>query len=147
MICVRLATEEARTRFETARVARLATVRPDGSPHTVPVVFAMLGDRIVHVADAKPKATRDLWALQRIRNIVGEPRVSFLADAYDDDWSALWWVRADAVATVLDPAADADGWREAVDALAARYPQYVINRPTGPVVAATVTRWTGWSAT
>ena len=35
--------------------ARLATVRPDGSPHVVPIVFALVGDRLVTAVDAKPE--------------------------------------------------------------------------------------------
>ena len=37
---------EARRRFLTARVARLATVDAEGRPHLVPVVFAVLGDEL-----------------------------------------------------------------------------------------------------
>jgi PPOX class probable F420-dependent enzyme len=146
-VVVRLATDEARTRFATARVARLATVGEDGAPHLVPVVFAVVGNTIVHVVDAKPKSTNDPRRLTRIRNLQRDPRVAFLADAYDEDWSALWWVRADALASTLDRAADADEWDRAVVALATRYPQYDTVRPTGPVITARVTRWTGWSAT
>ena len=47
--------EEARRRFVEARVARLATVAADGSPHIVPVTFALEGDRILTAVDAKPK--------------------------------------------------------------------------------------------
>ena len=38
---------EARRRFAAARVARLATTRPDGTPHVVPVTFAVDGDCLV----------------------------------------------------------------------------------------------------
>ena len=49
---VRLTADEAKARFASVPVARLATVRPDGSPHLVPIVFALLGNRVVHVVDA-----------------------------------------------------------------------------------------------
>lgn len=143
---VELAADEARARFAAARSARLATVRDDGSPHLVPVVFAVIGEQIVHVVDAKPKQTDDPWRLQRIRNILWEPRVAFLADAYDDDWSTLWWVRAEATATVVDPVTDAVRHGAAVDALAERYEPYRQTRPTGPVISAIVIKWTGWAA-
>jgi PPOX class probable F420-dependent enzyme len=110
-------------------------------------VFAVVDDTIVHVVDAKPKSTSDPRRLTRTRNIQRDSRVAFLADWYDEDWSALWWVRADAVAVVLDRATDAGDWDRAFDALAARYPQYDAIRPTGAVIIARVTRWTGWSAT
>ena len=122
-------------RFAGARVARLATVRPDGAPHLVPMVFALAGDVIHGAVDAKPKRHR---ALQRLANIAGEPRVSVLADHYDEDWSLLWWVRADGVARVLD--ASPDG----LAALTAKYPQYRDAPPAGPFLAIEVRRWSAW---
>jgi PPOX class probable F420-dependent enzyme len=130
--------DEARRRFGASRVARLATVAPDGSPHVVPIVFALAGDTVYHGVDAKPKRhTR----LRRLANLAAEPRAAVLADHYDDDWSALWWVRADGVARTVDPGG-AEG-RRAVEMLVARYAGYQIR---GLVVAVDVARWTGWSA-
>lgn len=139
---MRLLTAEARARFAAARVARLATVSAEGTPHLVPVTFAVLhdpvrGDRIVFVVDDKPKTTMHL---RRLANIVARPSVCLLVDVYDEDWSRLWWVRADGTAAILDTDA------EAIDTLADRYPPYVKRRPHGPVVSIAVTRWTGWAA-
>ena len=134
---MRLSSAEARARFAGARVARLATVSAAGAPHLVPVTFAVLDERIVFVVDDKPKSTT---RLRRLDNIAARPSVCLLVDVYDDDWTRLWWVRADGIATIL--AIDA----EAVDALAARYPAYVQRRPRGPVVSIAVTAWTGWAA-
>ncbi|MFI5933640.1 TIGR03668 family PPOX class F420-dependent oxidoreductase [Actinoplanes sp. NPDC051494] len=120
-------------RFGSARVARLATVTPDGAPHLVPIVFALVGD-VVHTAvDGKPKRHR---GLQRLVNIAHEPRVSVLVDHYDEDWSALWWVRADGPASVVD---------DPEPALLARYPQYALSPPPGPYLRIRVERWTAWS--
>jgi PPOX class probable F420-dependent enzyme len=133
------------SRFAAASVARLATIRPDGSPHLVPVTFAVLpdGDQVAFAVDAKPKSTQHL---QRLANIAAEPRVSFLVDCYDDDWTQLWWVRADGVARVLDDATtEADLRAAALDELAAKYPQYREARPAGPVVCTGITRWSDWS--
>jgi PPOX class probable F420-dependent enzyme len=124
--------------FAAARVARLATVGADGSPHLVPMVFALAGDVIHTAVDAKPKRHR---ALRRLANIAHEPRVSVLADGYDEDWSLLWWVRADGVARVLEESPDGAA------ALAAKYPQYRITPPPGPFVEIRVERWSSWSAT
>jgi PPOX class probable F420-dependent enzyme len=132
---------EARERFATARVARLATVGADGEPHVVPIVFALDGDTIVHAVDHKPKRTR---ALRRLANIADNPRVAVLADEYDDaHWDRLWWVRADGAARVLESGEEA---RRALDLLADRYAQYRAAPPAGPVVAVDVERWRGWSA-
>ncbi len=131
----------ARTRFASARVARLATVDAAGRPHLVPMVFAVDGDTVYSAVDGKPKRTT---ALRRLANIAANPAVSLLVDHYADDWDALWWVRADGVGRVL--AADEPEATRAVDLLAVRYSQYVRLRPSGPVVAVDVSRWTGWSA-
>jgi PPOX class probable F420-dependent enzyme len=133
---------QARERFATMRVARLATVAADGRPHLVPIVFALDGDRVYHAVDHKPKRTT---SLRRLRNIAANPRVALLADAYDDaDWDRLWWVRADGVARVLDPGGEQA--RAAIASLAERYAQYRDVPPVGAVVAIDVERWTGWSA-
>ena len=79
----------------------LATVGPDGAPHLVPVVFAVHnnGEKpVVYTAvDAKRKSTK---RLRRLTNIEANPQVSMLVDHYDEDWSQLWWVRADGVAEI-----------------------------------------------
>jgi len=128
-----------RRRLAGARVAHLATVGPGGRPHIVPITFALDGDAMYFAVDAKPKRTTDL---QRVRNIEANPAVSVLVDHYDDDWSRLWWVRVDGRAGVLGRG-DSD---RAVDLLAERYAQYRQVRPSGPVVAISVDRMSGWSA-
>jgi PPOX class probable F420-dependent enzyme len=135
----------ARLAFAGQRVVRLATVRAGGGPHLVPVAFAMVRgavDVIVTAVDHKPKSTRNLL---RLRNVMGEPRACFLADGYvDDDWSALWWVRADARAVLLP---DDDPRRTAaLVALTAKYQQYQEIPPDGAVIWAVVHRWRWWSA-
>ena len=130
---------EARQRFAGARVARLATADGAGVPHVVPVVFAVEGDRVYIVTDAKPKRTTDL---RRLRNVLENPAVALLVDHYDDsDWSRLWWVRAEGRGRVLEP--DVTEAVHAVALLAARYPQ---QRATGAVLAVDVARWSGWAA-
>jgi PPOX class probable F420-dependent enzyme len=132
--------DELRRRFAAERVARLASVRPDGGPHLVPITFAVDGDTVFTVVDAKPKRTR---RLQRLDNLRSQPRCSVLVDHYDDDWSQLWWVRADGVAAVIDAPGPAHG---GLVLLADRYPAYGAAPPTGPLIVVTVTRWSGWSA-
>jgi PPOX class probable F420-dependent enzyme len=132
----------ARARFAAARVARLATVTPSGDPHVVPVTFVLVGEVVWTAVDAKPKSTRKL---QRLANIAAHPAVSLLVDHYEEDWSALWWVRADGTASVMP----VDGPPEVSDALAAlaeKYPQYG-DPPPGPLIRVAVTTWRAWSAT
>lgn len=129
---------EARERFAAARVARLATADAGGRPHLVPVVFAVEGDRVYTVVDAKPKRTT---ALRRLRNVAENPWVALLADHYEEEWAALWWVRAEGRGRVVE--ADDPEARRAVELLQARYPQ---QRAVGAVLAVDVERWSGWAA-
>ena len=126
----------AEERLAAARVGRLATVTPAGTPHIVPVCFA-LHDGVVYTAvDAKPKARRDL---KRLANVRSTGRASLLVDHYEEDWSQLWWVRVDGAAEVIDSAA-------AIDALAGKYAQYRAARPAGPVIAIAPDRWRSWAS-
>jgi PPOX class probable F420-dependent enzyme len=135
----------ARERFAAARFAVLATVGPDGVPHLVPLVFAVVadgadgadggGDLIVSAVDHKPKRTT---SLRRLANIRATSRVSLLVESHDEDWGQLWWARADGEAEVH---ASYD-----VAPLVAKYPQYAERPPAGPVIVVRVARWSGWSA-
>ena len=133
---------EARRRFAAARVGRLATVTVQGFPHLVPVVFALVDDVAYTAVDGKPKTT---MVLRRLANIVATGRASLLVDEYHEDWAGLWWVRFDGPAQVL--AADSTEVGAAVDALTRKYPQYVSQPPTGPVIAIRLTQWRSWEAT
>jgi PPOX class probable F420-dependent enzyme len=131
---------ECRARLSSARVGHLATVRPDGGPHVVACCFAVDGDRLWTAVDAKPKTTT---RLQRLDNIRAHPRASLLVDHYEEDWDALWWVRVDGPAYVLEDGEERD---DALAALAAKYSQYVSAPPAGPVIAIAAERVSGWSA-
>jgi PPOX class probable F420-dependent enzyme len=134
-----------RRRVGEARVGRLATVTPEGAPHVVPCCYVLVGETVYSAVDGKPKST---LALRRLDNVRAHPATSLLVDHYDDDWSALWWIRLDGAARVLDattdPAAAAEQAR-ALDLLAAKYPQYRERRPPGAVLALDVDRWRAWS--
>ncbi len=135
---------EARALVAGARVARLATTGADGHPHVVPLTFALLdAATIVSAVDHKPKRTS---ALRRLANIAADPRVALLADRYEEDWSQLWWARADGSARVVAPDEEPALRAHALGALAARYPAYVDRPPAGPLVVMTVERWSGWRA-
>ena len=130
-----------RARFAAARVARLATADAEGRPHLVPVCFAVSGDTVYVAVDAKPKRT---LRLKRLANLAANPAAALLADHYDDeDWSRLWWVRADGTARILE---DGEERARALALLAERYRQYAETPPPGPVIAIDVSRWSGWSA-
>jgi PPOX class probable F420-dependent enzyme len=136
--------DDAWARVRSARIGRLATVTPSNHPHVVPFVFVLIErdlDRVVYwVVDHKPKRSPDL---QRIRNLRMNPAVEFVVDAYDDDWSRLWWVRCSGSAREVD---DAIERRTALDALASKYRQYMVEPPDGPVVAIDIHHISGWQA-
>jgi PPOX class probable F420-dependent enzyme len=129
---------EARRRFAAAPVARLATASPDGRPHVVPIVFVLAGETVYHGVDAKPKRHP---ALRRLANLDANPHAAVLVDHYEDDWTALWWVRAEGTARDVDPTGR-EG-HDALAALAARYPRFELR---GRLLAVDVTRWSSWSA-
>jgi PPOX class probable F420-dependent enzyme len=138
---VKLSDDEARRLLGGSRVARLGTADPGGRPHLVPVTFVLDGDAVYIAIDHKPKTTVNL---KRLRNIARNPSVSVLADHYEEDWSMLWWARADGRATVLEPGGEAS--ERPVDLLVAKYEQYKEARPAGPVIVIEVTSWTGWAS-
>lgn len=133
-----MGTVEALEAIASVPVARLATTRPDGKPHLVPITFAVIGDSIATMIDDKPKSTT---SLQRLRNIEANPAVSVLVDHYHQDWDQLWWVRVDGEASLHS---QDQIWQRAQAALVAKYPQYSPAPPTGPAIVVSVSRITSW---
>ena len=126
--------------FAESPVAMLATVGADGAPHLVPVVFAVHDDVVYTAVDAKRKSTQ---RLRRLANIEANPKVSMLVDHYDDDWTQLWWVRADGIAAIHYSGEEmAAGYA----LLRKKYLQYQRIALDGPVVTVDVQRWASWQA-
>jgi PPOX class probable F420-dependent enzyme len=133
---------DARALFRSGRLAHLATADMTGQPHVVAVCFAVEGNTIVTAVDHKPKRTE---RLKRLDNIRLNARVSVLVDHYDDeDWSRLWWARADGRARVIG--SDEPGHAAAIERLVERYRQYRAEPPRGPVIEVAVERWSSWLA-
>lgn len=97
-------------------------------------------DVIYTAVDAKRKTTQ--W-LRRLANLEHNPRASVLVDSYADDWTQLWWVRADGVAAIHR---DGEVMRAAYRLLRAKYAQYQSVPLNGPVIAIAVQRWASWHA-
>ncbi len=64
-----------------ARVCRIASVRPDGEPHVIPVCPVFDGESTVYVDIGKRYTTAA--ALR------ADPRIAVLIDEYDDNWALL----------------------------------------------------------
>lgn len=133
---------DLRARVDSARVARLATLRADGSPRLVPITFAVVDGLICSAIDTvKPKSSPHL---ARLDDVHRDPRVAVLVDRYDEDWAVLWWVRVDGRADVHDTGPVRE---HALAALTEKYPAYRANPPDGVVLVVAPTHWTGWTAT
>ena len=108
----------------------------------MPVVYVVDADGYlgVPVDLVKPKST---LRLQRERNLEADPRATLLIEQWDrEDWSQLWWVRAelrwqgDDIAEREEPLADD---------LARRYRQYR-DRPFARVLVLRIVAISGWAA-
>ena len=107
----------------------------------MPITFALVDDTLVTAVDDKPKSTT---SLQRLRNIAANPAVSIVIDHYDDDWSRLWWARADGSARLVE--ADDPAHGPAVAHLVDKYPPYQDGPPRGPAILVEIDSWRAWSA-
>jgi PPOX class probable F420-dependent enzyme len=128
----------ALARFARASIASLGTTRESGSPHLVPITFAVDGETVYSMVDRKPKTTT---ALRRLANIAANPEVSLLVDNYEDDWTGLWWVRVDGSASVSDDVATVTAARTL---LQSKYQQYSDQPPDGPAISIAITGVTWW---
>ena len=139
---MRLDPEEARARLAAHVHGVLATLHQQRGPDPQPVVYAVSDDGHVGVPidRVKPKASS---RLRREDNLEADPRGALLVEHWDaDDWSRLWWVRAD-LEHVPDPSAALTEELEA--RLARTVPQYA-DRPFHRVLVCRIVAVTGWSA-
>jgi PPOX class probable F420-dependent enzyme len=120
----------------TARVARLGLLDERDLPRVLPVTYAVFEGAVWSAIDRKPKRTAEPARVRRLRR---RPEAALLVDRYDDDWSQLAWVELRGTVTVhpLGPA---------VEALAARYTQYRVEPPPGPLLRLGVRDAAWWRA-
>lgn len=112
--------KSVRKRLQSAHVARLATVDPEGRPHLVPICFAF--DRLAFYTPLDRKSKRRPFdELRRVRNIKANPNVALLVDEYREDWRRLWYILVRGRARLLRSGAH---WRTAHRLLKRKYPQY-----------------------
>jgi len=126
-----------RALFERERRGVMTTLDPDGSGHSVPVVFVVIGDEIVSPIDHKPKSGRKL---RRLSNIERDDRVTFLVDHWDEDWTQLVWLMVRAEAAVVENPAP-----EVATALNARYSQYAPDEQHDAYIRMRPTGLTWWT--
>jgi len=134
--------ERSRCEDLMARAERgvLATRHARRGVDAVPVCFAVAGRTLVVPIDqVKPKASTDL---QRVKNLVADPRAALLCDHWDAlDWTRLWWVRAS-----LTRREATDGERSTLESLLRRkYPPYQ-GAAFADLIVFRVEAIAGWSA-
>jgi PPOX class probable F420-dependent enzyme len=119
-----------------ARVARLALLDEEDLPRLLPVTFAVWEGEVWSAIDQKPKRSAEPARVRRLRR---RPQAALLVDRYDDDWSRLAWLELRGPVSVepLGPA---------LEALAAKYPQYSEARPQGPLLRLAPERFAYWRA-
>ena len=126
----------ARDLLAQARVARLALLDEEDLPRVLPVTFALFEGAVWSAIDQKPKRSAEPARVRRLRR---RPEAALLADRYDDDWSRLAWVELRGPVSVepLGPA---------LEALEAKYPQYLEQPPPGPLLRLAPRRCACWRA-
>ena len=98
--------------IDAAPVCRIASVRPGGEPHIIPVCPVFDGEGTVYV-DLEPKSTTG-------RALLDERRVAVLIDDYFDDWSKLRKVILRCDAEPVSGAEQDAAWGR----IRAKFPQY-----------------------
>jgi|ERR1041385_5199425 PPOX class probable F420-dependent enzyme len=134
-------TEEELDFLSRARVGRLATADAAGQPHVIPIVFATDGERIYTAIDKKPKR-RAASQLKRVRNLLENPKIAFVVDHYEEDWTKLRWVFVKGTGTLLE---SGEAYRTGIRLLEGKYPQYrqmpLTDRPLILIMPLEITSW------
>ncbi len=140
---MKLAHGEALARLAAHDHGVFCTIHAERGVDAVPVVYVADADGYVGIPvdTVKPKTS---LRLQREQNLEADPRATLLIEQWDrDDWSRLWWVRAELRWQGTDAL---DREQTLADELARRYTQYR-DRPFARVLVLRVVSMTGWAAT
>jgi PPOX class probable F420-dependent enzyme len=125
--------------LEEARVGRLGLLDEEGAPRVLPVTFAVAEGRIWSAIDQKPKRAGEPARLRFLRR---DPRAALTVDRYSDDWAELAWVQVLGRVSILQ----LDDGRVGLEALSAKYEQYRVEAPPGPLLALQPERYLWWRA-
>lgn len=119
--------------LQSFRVGHLATADAKAVPHLVPICFVYDGQAVYTAIDHKPKRATG-YRMKRIRNMLENPRVTFLVDHYEEDWLQLSYVMIQGRAQLLDSGPER---QRALALLEDKYPQYRerhLSQDTGLVI-------------
>jgi hypothetical protein len=138
---MKLTEDEALQRLTSHDHGVLCTLHAERGIDAVPVVYATDSAGFLGVPVDLVKQKSSL-RLQRETNLEADGRATLLAEYWNrDDWSKLWWVRAE-----LRWLGDDVGDQQASlgNALAHKYPQYR-HQPFAKVLVFTIVGVSGWS--
>jgi hypothetical protein len=134
--------DEASARLAAHVHGVLCTLHPRRGPDALPVVYAVNDDGHVGLPVDRVKE-KTSTRLRREDNLDADPRAALLVEHWDaDDWSQLWWVRANLLHVPGPPASLAE---DLAARLARLVPQYA-DRPFHRVIVCRIVAVTGWSA-
>ena len=132
--------DDQRRFLDRNRVGHLATADRVGTPHVVPVCYAVQDSTLYITIDEKPKKREQ--SPKRLRNLMENPAAGVIVDHYEEDWSRLGWIMLRGRAEIL---ASGDEHDRAQTLLRVRYPQYGrMNLQPLPVIALRIARVTVW---
>lgn len=114
-----------------------------GTPYVVPICFAYHRKVIYTPIDEKPKHI-DPSGLRRVLNIEENPKVSFIADFYSEDWRKLRYVIVHGFAKIIR---EGEEHSMAVALLRRKYKQYFqMKLETRPIIRIKIDRIIVWSS-
>jgi PPOX class probable F420-dependent enzyme len=98
--------------IRSQRVARLATVGADGTPHNVPICPVVLSSKIYFASERNAR---------KVRNVQRNPRVALAFDDYSENWKQLAGAMIVGTSVVIS---QGPAFRRARQALYRKYRQY-----------------------
>jgi nitroimidazol reductase NimA-like FMN-containing flavoprotein (pyridoxamine 5'-phosphate oxidase superfamily) len=104
--------------IQCLRVARVATVSPEGVPHSVPVCPLFDKNKVYFASER---------GARKVRNLKENPNVTFVFDEYTEAWEHLRGVMLQGKARIVN----AKEFRECRKKIYSKYSQYEQSAPIG----------------
>jgi hypothetical protein len=79
-----------------------------------------------------------------MRNLARDPRATVLVDAYDEDWSTVWWVRLRGRGVTDARSGPMPGSRCGTSTRSSGTPRRP-RPPVPPMMAVDIEQWAGWA--
>ena len=123
------------------RVGRMATANTKGQPHLIPFCYAYCDPFLYMALDRKSKQV-PIQKLQRVQNIMSNPKVAILIDDYFENWDRLVFVLLRGQAKLISASAERE---HAITLLKRKYRQYEkMDIDQCPVIKITISSYSTW---